>query len=169
MRGLDFSPYRRSTVGFDRLFDFLENASRIEQDNYPPFDIEKLSDDAYRITLAVAGFKREDIDITAQQNMLIISGRRSENRSRDGNVLHVGIATRAFERRFELADFVRVTGAELRDGLLSIDLVREIPEAMKPRKIDISAGEAATLKSEPAEEGRTESAAEATAEEGQTA
>ena len=169
MRGLDFSPYRRSTVGFDRLFDYLENVSRAEQDNYPPFDIEKLSDDSYRITLAVAGFKREDIDITAQQNMLIISGRRGENRNRDGNFLHVGIATRAFERRFELADFVRVTSADLRDGLLSIELVREIPEAMKPRKIDISAGEAATLKSQPADEGRTEAEADATVREGQTA
>jgi len=145
MRGTDFSPYRRSTVGFDRLFDFLENASRADQDNYPPFDIEKLSDDSYRITLAVAGFRREDIEVVAQQNMLVITGRRSESRNRDGNFLHVGIATRAFERRFELADFVRVTGAELRDGLLSIDLVREIPEAMKARKIDIGTGDAATL------------------------
>ena len=145
MRGLDFSPYRRSTVGFDRLFDYLENVSRAEQDNYPPFDIEKLSDDSYRITLAVAGFKREDIDITAQQNMLVIAGRRAESRNRDGNFLHVGIATRAFERRFELADFVRVSGAELRDGLLSIELVREIPEAMKPRKIDIGTGDATSL------------------------
>ena len=149
MRGFDFSPYRRSTVGFDRLFDFLENASRAEQDNYPPFDIERLSDDSYRITLAVAGFKREDLDITAHQNMLVISGRRGESRSRDGNFLHVGIATRAFERRFELADFVRVSGAELRDGLLAIDLVREIPEAMKPRKIDIDSGEAQSLEAEP--------------------
>ena len=165
MRGLDFSPYRRSTVGFDRLFDFLENASRAEQDNYPPFDIEKLGDDTYRITLAVAGFKREDIDIIAQQNMLVITGRRSENRNRDGNFLHVGIATRAFERRFELADFVRVTGAELRDGLLAIDLLREIPEAMKPRKIDIGSGEPTPLTSEPAEADR----AEVRAEEGQTA
>jgi len=165
MRGLDFAPYRRSTVGFDRLFDFLENASRAEQDNYPPFDIEKLGDDTYRITLAVAGFKREDIDITAQQNMLVITGRRSESRNRDGNFLHVGIATRAFERRFELADFVRVTGAELRDRLLAIDLVREIPEAMKSRKIDIGSGEATPLESEPAEASRTE----ARAEESQTA
>ena len=140
MRGLDFSPYRRSTVGFDRLFDYLENASRAEQDNYPPFDIEKLSDDTYRITLAVAGFKREDIDVVAQQNMLTITGRRSENRNRDGNFLHVGIATRAFERRFELADFVRVSSADLHDGLLSIELVREVPEAMKPRKIEIGGG-----------------------------
>ena len=162
MRGLDFSPYRRSTVGFDRLFDFLENAGRAEQDNYPPFDIEKLSDDSYRITLAVAGFKREDIDIVAQQNMLVITGRRAESRNRDGNFLHVGIATRAFERRFELADFVRVTGAELRDGLLSIELVREIPEAMKPRKIDISSGQATELRNEPGEAQRSETPAEET-------
>jgi len=163
MRGLDFSPYRRSTVGFDRLFDYLENVSRAEQDNYPPFDIEKLSDDSYRITLAVAGFRREDIDITAQQNMLIITGRRGENRNRDGNFLHVGIATRAFERRFELADFVRVTSAELRDGLLSIELVREIPEAMKPRRIDISTGDAA-LEAEPAGDDRAPADADADAD-----
>ena len=138
MRGFDFTPYRRSTVGFDRLFDYLENSARAEQDNYPPFDIEKLSDDQYRITLAVAGFKREDIDITALQNMLVITGRRKEeNRNKDGNFLHIGIATRAFERRFELADFVRVTSADLADGLLVIELIREVPEAMKPRKIDI--------------------------------
>ena len=138
MRGFDFSPYRRSTVGFDRLFDFLENAARAETDNYPPFDIEKLSDDQYRITLAVAGFRRDEIDITALQNMLVVSGRKAENRNRDGNFLHMGIATRAFERRFELADFVRVTSADLADGLLTIELVREVPEAMKPRKIEIS-------------------------------
>ena len=149
MRGLDFSPYRRSTVGFDRLFDYLENSGRAEQDNYPPFDIEKLSDDSYRITLAVAGFKREDLDIVAQQNMLSITGRRAESRNRDGNFIHVGIATRAFERRFELADFVRVSHADLRDGLLSIELIREIPEAMKPRKIDIGSGEAETLRASP--------------------
>ena len=164
MRGLDFTPYRRSTVGFDRLFDYLENVSRAEQDNYPHFDIEKLSDDSYRITLAVAGFKREDIDITAQQNMLIITGRRADSRNRDGNFLHVGIATRAFERRFELADFVRVTSAELRDGLLSIELVREIPEAMKPRRIDIGSGEATTLQSQPAADQGADAEAEAPAE-----
>lgn len=145
MTRFDFTPYRRSTVGFDRLFDFLESGTRAEQDNYPPFDIEKLSDDSYRITLAVAGFKRDEIDITAQQNMLIVAGRRAEGRNRDGNFLHVGIATRAFERRFELADFVRVTGAELADGLLSIELVREIPEAMKPRKIAIDGHAAAPI------------------------
>ncbi|MGQ0660028.1 Hsp20 family protein [Sphingosinicella sp.] len=137
MRGLDFTPYRRATVGFDRLFDFLESTGRAGEDNYPPFDIEKLSDDAYRITLAVAGFRRDELDIVNQQNMLTITGRKAENRNRDGSFLHVGIATRAFERRFELADFVRVTSADLSDGLLTIELVREIPEAMKPRRIDI--------------------------------
>jgi molecular chaperone IbpA len=141
----DFSPYRRSTVGFDRLFDFLENASRAEQENYPPFDIEKVSDDSYRITLAVAGFRQNEIDITARQNLLVVTGRRAENRNKDGNYLHMGIATRAFERRFELADFVRVENAELRDGLLSIELVREIPEAMKPRKIEINGGSSQTI------------------------
>jgi len=150
MRGYDFTPYRRSTVGFDRLFDFLENASRAEQDNYPPFDIEKLGDESYRITLAVAGFKREEIEIVAHQNMLTISGRKAEDRGRDGNYLHMGIATRAFERRFELADFVRVTAADLSDGLLRIDLQREVPEAMKPRKIDIGGAQPATIDAAPA-------------------
>ena len=142
----DFSPYRRSTVGFDRLFDYLETSGRSEQaDNYPPYDIEKLSDDSYRITLAVAGFGPGDIDITARQNMLIITGRKAENRNRDGNYLHMGIATRAFERRFELADFVRVEAADMKDGLLSIELIREIPEAMKPRKIDINSSASGTI------------------------
>lgn len=146
----DFTPYRRSTVGFDRLFDFLESGSRTEQDNYPPFDLEKLADDQYRITLAVAGFKQNEIDITARQNLLVITGRKAETRGRDGNYLHMGIATRAFERRFELADFVRVENAELREGLLSIELVREVPEAMKPRKIGINGGSSQTIEA-PAE------------------
>jgi molecular chaperone IbpA len=145
----DFTPYRRSTVGFDRLFDFLENATRSEaSDNYPPFDIEKMSDDRYRITLAVAGFRSEELDITARQNMLVITGRKAENRNKDGNYLHMGIATRAFERRFELADFVRVESADLKDGLLSIELVREIPEAMKPRKVPISGGADQTIEAD---------------------
>jgi molecular chaperone IbpA len=149
MRSFDFAPYRRSTVGFDRLFDFLETAARADQvDNYPPYDIEKVSDDAYRITLAVAGFRQNEIDITARQNMLVVTGRKEEGRNKDGNYLHMGIATRAFERRFELADFVRVENAELRDGLLSIELVREIPEAMKPRKIAINGGSSHTLEAD---------------------
>ena len=150
MRNYDFTPYRRSTVGFDRLFDFLENANRAEQDNYPPYDIERLSDDSYRITLAVAGFKRDEIEIVAHQNMLTISGRRGDDRGKDGNFLHMGIATRAFERKFELADFVRVTGADLADGLLRIELAREVPEAMKPRKIDIAGSRPATIEGEAA-------------------
>lgn len=155
----DFSPYRRSTVGFDRLFDFLENNGRAEpSDNYPPYDIEKLSDDSYRITLAVAGFSSNDIDITARQNMLVVTGRKAENRNKDGNYLHMGIATRAFERRFELADFVRVERADMKDGLLSIELIREIPEAMKPRKVDINSGEKRTI--EGRDENRTDGAAE---------
>ncbi len=139
MRSIDFTPFRRNTVGFDRLFDFLETASRAEHvDNYPPYDIEKLADDRYRITLAVAGFRQDEIDITARQNLLVITGRKGESRGKDGNYLHMGIATRAFERRFELADFVRVEDAQLADGLLSVELVREIPDAMKPRKIAIN-------------------------------
>ncbi|HTU09480.1 MAG TPA: Hsp20 family protein [Allosphingosinicella sp.] len=150
MRAYDFTPFRRSTVGFDRLFDFLESAGRAEQDNYPPFDIEKLSDDTYRITLAVAGFKRDEIEIVAHQNMLTVTGRRAEQKGRDGSYLHMGIANRAFERRFELADFVRVTGADLADGLLIIELAREIPEAMKPRRIAIGGEAPATLQAAPA-------------------
>lgn len=142
MRNIDFTPFRRNTVGFDRLFDFLESASRSEQfDNYPPFDIEKLADDRYRITVAVAGFRQDEIDITARQNLMVITGRKGESRGKDGNYLHMGIATRAFERRFELADFVRVEDAQLRDGLLSVELVREIPDAMKPRRIAINGAE----------------------------
>jgi molecular chaperone IbpA len=160
MRGYDFTPFRRSTVGFDRLFDYLESASRAEQDNYPPFDIEKLGDDTYRITLAVAGFKRDEIEIVAHQNMLTVTGRRAEQKGRDGSYLHMGIANRAFERRFELADFVHVTGADLADGLLSIELAREIPETMKPRKIAIGGAAPATLEASPAP---TEAKAEETA------
>ena len=135
MNRLDFTPYRRTTVGFDRLFDLLERQARLNAgDNYPPFNIERKGDDAYRITLAVAGFKPGEIDITAQQNLLVIKGARAD--TDDGaNFVHVGIANRGFERRFELADFVRVEAADMADGLLTIDLVREVPEAMKPKKI----------------------------------
>lgn len=138
MNRFDFSPYRRSTVGFDRLFDLLENQARNSGDNYPPFNIERRGEDSYRITLAVAGFRPDDLDITAQQNLLTIQGRKREE-APDGDMLHVGIANRGFERRFELADFVRVEHADLADGLLVIDLVREVPEAMKPKKIRIGA------------------------------
>jgi molecular chaperone IbpA len=141
----DFAPYRRSTVGFDRLFDMLENSTLGQaQENYPPFDLIKLGDNDYRIELAVAGFKRDEIDITAQQNVLLVSGRKQdENEDKANNYVYRGIATRSFERRFALADHIQVRGADLKDGLLAIDLVREIPEAMKPKKINIggSAGQ----------------------------
>ncbi|HEX2762736.1 MAG TPA: Hsp20 family protein [Allosphingosinicella sp.] len=134
----DFTPFRRSTVGFDRLFDLLENTGGWAQaENYPPFDLERTGDDSYRITLAVAGFSPGEIEITAQQNQLIVTGRKDGET--DGRYIHRGIATRAFERRFGLADYVQVRGAELKDGMLSIELVREIPEEMKPRKIEIDA------------------------------
>jgi molecular chaperone IbpA len=135
----DFSPYRRSTVGFDRLFDMLENNSVGQpQENYPPFDLIKKGENDYCIQLAVAGFKPEEIDITAQQNVLIVSGRKSdETEQADGDFIYRGIANRSFERRFALADHIQVKGADLKDGLLAVELVREIPDAMKPRKINI--------------------------------
>lgn len=139
MNRFDFTPYRRTMVGFDRLFDLLENQGRMNSgDNYPPFNIERRGEDAYRITLAVAGFKPDDLDITAQQNLLVVQGKKADDTSA-GQYLHVGIAQRGFERRFELADYVRVDGANLEDGLLTIDLVREVPEAMKPKKITVGA------------------------------
>ena len=142
MRGFDLTPYRRSTVGFDRLFDLIENNSRVAQgDNYPPFNIERLSEDRYRVTLAVAGFREEELDIIAQQNLLQVTGRKADiSNDERAKFLHVGIANRSFERRFELADFVRVDSATLADGLLVIELVREIPEAMKPKKVAINGG-----------------------------
>jgi len=135
----DFAPFRRSTVGFDRLFDMLENSSLGQaQENYPPFDLIKTGENDYCIQLAVAGFKPDEIDITAQQNVLIVSGRKAEeNEGKDGDFIYRGIANRSFERRFALADHIQVRGADLKDGMLAIDLVREIPEAMKPRKINV--------------------------------
>ncbi|WP_205480951.1 Hsp20 family protein [Sphingomonas arenae] len=141
----DFSPFRRSTVGFDRLFDMLENSAAGNGENYPPFDLIKVDDNKYRIEIAVAGFKSGEIDITSHQNVLIIRGQKSEENGND--YVHRGIATRSFERRFALADHIQVTGADLKDGMLAIDLVREIPEAMKPRKIEI--GGAVTPQPEP--------------------
>lgn len=136
----DFTPFRRSTVGFDQLFDLLERGTSSQvNEGYPPFDIVSEGEDRYRITLAVAGFASDEIEITAQQNQLVISGNRAE---KDGEeYIHRGIAARSFERRFTLGDFVKVLEADMQNGLLSITLVREIPEAMKPHKIPISSGE----------------------------
>ena len=137
----DFTPYRRSTIGFDRLFDALEQSARAEaSENYPVFDIERRGDDQYRITLAIAGFNQAELTITAHQNVLTVAGRKTEDANANAQYLHRGIAMRAFERRFQLADFVQVRGADLRDGLLHIELVREVPEAMKPRTVAIGAG-----------------------------
>lgn len=135
----DFTPYRRSTIGFDRLFDMMENNAGPSQENYPPFDLIQIDENQYRIDLALAGFKRSEIDIVAQQNALIVTGKKRDDD--DSAFVHRGIATRSFERRFALADHIQVRSADLKDGLLSIDLVREIPDSMKPRKIDIG-GEA---------------------------
>ena len=141
MRQFDFTPFRRSTIGFDRLFDLLEaNARQSASENYPPFNLERIAEDRYRITLAVAGFKADEVDVTAQQNLLLVAGKKNEEGEGQGSYLHLGIANRSFERRFELADFIRVDAANLADGLLTIELVREVPEAMKPRKIAVRNG-----------------------------
>jgi len=137
---LDFSPLHRSSIGFDRVFELLESAARTPQpDNWPPFDSIKISDDQYRITMAVAGFTRDDLQISLQDNMLTVSGERRTDHI--GEVLHRGIANRPFTRRFELAEHMQVVGADLRDGLLVIDLKREVPEALKPRQIPIGTGD----------------------------
>jgi molecular chaperone IbpA len=139
----DFTPYRRSMVGFDRLFDVLEHNARVAagDSNYPPYDIEKSGEDSYRITIAVAGFTRDEIEVTAHQNLLTISARKAEaaEGTEAPRYIHRGIANRAFERRFQLADYVQVVAADIADGLLTISLVREVPEAMKPRKIVLGA------------------------------
>ena len=137
MRNIDFTPFRHSTVGFDRLFDLLESSVTSQVvDNYPPFDLVQENEDRYRITLAVAGFRPEDIEVVAQQNQLTISGKRGEEKDEE-QYLHRGIAARPFERRFQLADYVEVESAGFDNGLLRIDLQRVVPEAMKPRKIEI--------------------------------
>ena len=134
----DFSPLFRSSVGFDRVFDLLENATRVQTlDNWPPYDIEKAGEDRYRITLAVAGFSPDELSLTTQPNWLVVSGQKQGEESTQ--YLHRGIATRSFERRFELADYVEVDKAWLADGLLTIELVREVPEEMKPRRIEVQA------------------------------
>jgi molecular chaperone IbpA len=133
----DFAPYRRSTVGFDRLFDLLETGLRSEAaDGYPPFDIVREGEDSYRITLAVAGFRPDEIEVVAQQNQLTVTGKRADDKE-PGEYLHRGIAARAFERRFQLADFIEAGNARFENGLLSIELKRVVPEAAKPRKIQI--------------------------------
>jgi len=140
MTTFDFSPLYRTSVGFDRLASLLASAQRLEQNGgYPPYNIRAVDENQYQITMAVAGFSEDELDITTEQNVLKISGSHAEGEE-EGNFLHRGIATRAFERRFNLADHVKVTGAALENGLLHINLEREIPEAMKPRTIKIESG-----------------------------
>ncbi|WP_340115200.1 Hsp20 family protein [Pelagibius sp. 7325] len=143
MRSIDLSPLYRASVGFDRLFNTLDSVNRLEDSalSYPPYNIEKVSEDAYRIVMAVAGFSEEDLEITAKENSLVIAGHKDKPETAEVTFLHRGIANRAFERRFDLADHIRVTGAKLENGLLSVELVREIPEAKKPRTIAITSGE----------------------------
>ena len=135
----DFAPLWRSGVGFDRLVDLVEQAVKFEPtDNYPPYDIEKTGDNAYRVTLAVAGFTPGELSVNSEPNLLIVSGKKAE--APEAEYLYKGIATRAFERRFNLADYVKVTGARLENGFLTVELVRELPDEMKPRRIAIATG-----------------------------
>jgi molecular chaperone IbpA len=148
MRHVDFSPLYRSTVGFDRLFTMLDSLAQPEgAQTYPPYNIERTGEDAYRITMAVAGFGEDEISIEAHRTVLTIKGEKAEaDKSETSEVLYRGIASRAFERRFQLADHVDVVGAELKNGLLHISLKRNIPEEMKPRKVAIANGGAKQAK-----------------------
>ena len=136
MRSIDFSPLYRSAIGFDRLANLIESAASNGNAGYPPYNIEQLGDNDYRISMAVAGFTQEELELSFQENLLTVKGNKQADTGR--NYLYQGIAERGFERRFQLADYVRVKGADLKNGLLHIDLAREVPEAMKPRKIEIN-------------------------------
>jgi molecular chaperone IbpA len=146
MDGFDFSPLFRSTIGFDRLTQLIDAATQVDNGtlSYPPYNIEATGENAYRLTMAVAGFAAEDLDVTAKEGVLVVTGkaRKDEEKAR---YLHRGLARRAFERRFQLADHIQVAGASLDNGLLHVDLVREVPEALKPRKIAISTGDPAKV------------------------
>lgn len=138
MRNVDFTPLYRSAIGFDRLLNMMEtNSNKGSNGGYPPYNIEQQDEHHYRITMAVAGFSDEQLDITQQENMLIVRGLRGDEQE-NKNYLYQGIAERDFERKFQLADYVKVIGADMKNGLLHVDLEREIPEAMKPRKISIN-------------------------------
>lgn len=141
MRHFDFAPLYRSTVGFDRLVSLLDGVSGFDNDGatYPPYNIERLGDSQYRITMAVAGFGESEIDIEVKEQSLSVKGEKKAA-EKEPQYLHRGIATRTFERRFQLADHVEVTGAELKDGLLHVDLVRNVPEKLKPRQIPVGNG-----------------------------
>jgi molecular chaperone IbpA len=149
MRTIDFSPLYRSVVGFDRLADLLDSATAEASTGYPPYNIERTAENAYRIEIAVAGFKPEELNIEVKENLLTVQGRKAAN-DEPRRYLHRGLAERNFERRFQLADYVVVTEAGLADGLLSISLKREIPEALKPRRIDIATGQSTLIEADKA-------------------
>jgi molecular chaperone IbpA len=149
MRIYDFTPLWRSSIGFDRLFDLINSQIPENQDGYPPYDIVRTGEDSYRISLAIAGFSPDDVAITAQQNLLTVSGRKTDNP--DHAYIYQGVSARAFERRFSLADHVEVEGAACENGLLQIDLVRRLPETMKPRRIEIGKRVAARDDGKPGE------------------
>ena len=146
MRQFDLSPFYRNTVGFDRLFSMLDQFGGFDSaPSYPPYNIERTDENAYRISVAVAGFTQDDLSIEVKENTLTIRGEKAPESERKAEVLYQGIAARAFERRFQLADGVQVTGAALENGLLHVDLVREIPEAKKPRRVEIGGQAAKTI------------------------
>jgi molecular chaperone IbpA len=149
MRTIDFSPLYRSVVGFDRLAQLLETASVDQATGYPPYNIERTDENAYRIEIAVAGFRADELNIEVKENLLTVQGRKAANDA-ERRFLHRGLAERDFERRFQLADYVIVTDASLADGLLSIALRRELPEALKPRRIEIAAGSAPLIEGQTA-------------------
>jgi molecular chaperone IbpA len=140
MRTYDFAPLWRSTIGFDRLFDLLDETQRASEDNYPPYNIERLAEDRYQISLALAGFSPDEIAITAEQNVLTVEGRKADKEQHE--YLYQGISARPFKRQFNLADYVQVRGASFDNGLLRVELVREVPEAMKPRRVAINGASA---------------------------
>ena len=144
MRSFDPTPLYRATVGFDQIADMMDRvlSSEVNEATYPPYNIEKTADDAYRISIAVAGFSEQDLGVELREGQLIVTARKQSEEDKQRTFLHRGIATRAFERKFQLADHVRVTGATHADGMLHIDLVREMPEALKPRQIEILSGNA---------------------------
>jgi molecular chaperone IbpA len=149
MRTIDFSPLYRSVVGFDRLADLLDAATSETTNGYPPYNIERTDENAYRIDIAVAGFKPDELALEVKENLLTVQGRKPAN-DESKRYLYRGLAERGFERRFQLADYVVVTDAQLADGLLSVSLRRELPEALKPRKIEISTPKAESLIGAPA-------------------
>jgi molecular chaperone IbpA len=150
MRTIDFSPLYRSVVGFDRLADLLDTAAADSAAGYPPYNIERTDENAYRVEIAVAGFRPDELDIEVKENLLTVTGRKTANDTQR-NFLHRGLAERNFERRFQLADYVVVTEAALADGLLSISLKRELPEALKPRRIEIGTGQSNLIEGEKTE------------------